>query len=629
LFPGEAACRVAKLTPATTLKSRVYGEATYFASAVPCLYDGVAFGEASVFDQPEITFINQVQASTNNKYEGWSYEKLTNPADTADWDRFQIVTGYADHLGMLHRSAPSTPVWISGMDAEDDDFSSAIIGFSAPLSAYHDQRDYFVEVYQGIGEGAMHLCGVKRWNPYRDQISAHVFFTMHHRVSNDWYDPIRWSEVLYTDGNVLPADPWPTYKDFVITSNRMFAVGSELPGTVYYSKLFEENIAPEFSAPLVLSLGRNRNLTAIGKIDDKVIVFTDDNEIFAIYDTGPDNTGANGDFVIDQLQTTIGCSDPESLVEIPDGLLFYSDRSQAFHILSRDLQVHDIGKAVEDTANTITNIKSAIVVPTEHEVRWYVEASSQSEFGAQPDIATGGTPARPPRPRYQNVLPANPVLVYNYHYKKWCVHSGQDGQHAVLYQNSPTYIESDWDIFKADDTAWGEEGHSLILRTPWIRVNQLQSYGRIDEAVFLAKYLSDWTDNGNGFEAGDIQVTVNYDYEEDWDGWAPQGNPSDTYLFRANAGELGGTGNISANIYEGSDVPYQYRYGRCQFTVTPGRPKCQAIQFEIRDVASTLIEVNEPDDYVLGRGFAISALDLLYSPKHGMGDKTTSTRTSK
>jgi hypothetical protein len=629
LFHGEAACRVAKLTPASTLKSRVYGEATYFSSAVPCLYDGVAFGEASVFDQPEITFINQITEQATNIYEGWAYEKLTTPGETDDWDRFQIVVGYADHLGMLHRSAPSTPVWISGMDAEDDDFYSAVIGFSCPLSTYRTQRDYFVEVYQAKGEGAMHLAAVARWNPSTDMQDAYVAFKMHHRVSNDWFDPIRWSEVLYTSDSVLPADPWPTYNDFVITSNRMFAVGSELPGTVYYSKLFEENIAPEFSAPLVLSLGRQRNLTAIGKIDDKVIVFTDDNEIFAIYDTGPDNTGANGDFVIDQLQTTIGCSDPESLVEIPEGLCFYSDRSREFHILSRDLQVHDIGKAIEDTAGSITDIKTALVVPDEHEIRWYVEHSTQQEFGETPATAVSGIPARPPRPRYQNVLPTNAVLVYNYHYKKWCVFSGQDGQHAVLYQNYPTYIESDWDVFKADPDAWGEEGHSLTIRTPWIRVNQLQSYGRIDDAVFLAKYLSDWKDNGYGFEAGDINVTVNYDYEENYDSYSPLGNPSDTYLFRANRGDLGGKGQTTADVFEGGPVPYEYRYGRCQFSVTPGRPKCQAIQFEISDQASYATEVNEPQDYVLGRGFAITACDLVYSPKQGMGDKTTPQRTSK
>ena len=436
--------------------------------------------------------------------------------------------------------------------------------------------------------------------------------------------------MLYTEGNVLPADPWPAYNDFVITSNRMFAVGSELPGTVYYSKLFEENIAPEFSAPLVLSLGRQRNLTAIGKIDDKVIIFTDDNEIFAIYDTGPDNTGANGDFVVDQLQTTIGCSDPESLVEIPDGLLFYSDRSKQFHILSRDLQVHDIGKAIEDTGNTVTNIKTALVVPSEDEVRWYVEADSQDEFGVDPQYAINGIPARPPRPRFQNVLPNNPVLVYNYHYKKWGVFSGQDGQHAVLYKNQPTYIESDWDTFQASPSAWGEEGHSLTLRTPWIRVNQLQSYGRVDEAIFIAKYLSDWRDNGNGFEAGDIQVTVNYDYEEDYDTDSPLGNPSDTFLFRANRGDLGGTGSITGSFDEGGDpLVLQYRYGRCQFTVTPGRPKCQAIQFEITDVSSVAIEASEPNDYVLGRGFSIGGLDLLYSPKQGTGTQTTPTRTSK
>jgi hypothetical protein len=631
LFDGEAAGKVTKLAPATSLQSRVYGETTLFSSAVPSQYDGVTFGEQSVFDQPEIVSISQgafTGTDTDLDYKGWAYEKLTTPSDLDDWFVFQIVMSFADHKGHLHRSAPSTPLWISGME-EAQNFDTMNLTYTPPLSAYGAQKEYFVEVFVGQGEGAMHLAATKTFTPGTG--TPYIEFDLHQRVQSDWKYPVRWSEVLYTEGSVLPSDPWPSFNDFVLTSNRMFAVSAEVPGTIYYSKLLEENINPEFSAPLVISLGRNRNLTAIGAIDDKVIIFTDDNEIFAIYDTGPDNTGANGDFIVDRLQTTVGCSSRSSLVEVPDGLLFYSDRSKEFHILSRDLQIHDIGKPIEDTANAITEVHAAIVFPDEHEVRWYVSSANQLEFGNSPTTATGGVKARPPRPRYQNILPVRPALVYNYHYKKWCVHSLRDSpRHVTLYNNVPTWIDADFNVYTADDTAWGEEQHKLKLRTPWIRVNQLQSYGRIDEAAFLAKYLSDWRDNGNGFESGDIQVTVQYDYEEDTSNYDPNDtNSPDVYLFRANAGDLGGKGQTTANISEGGPVPVEYNFGRCQFSVHPGRPKCQAIRFEIEDVPTVAIGVEEPTDYVQGRGFSIAGFDLLYSPKTGQGTKTTPTRTSK
>lgn len=603
LFPGEAAGKVVKLAPSETIRTRKYGDATLFAMAVPCQYDGVAFGEQSVFDQPEITHI---KATTGpDAYSDIAYEKLTE-GDVDNYYVYQVVVGFADHLGQLHRSAPSTPLWVKGVEIGDlaAGDQQITIGFTTPLSAYRDQRQYFVEVFSAKGEEARHLSGTKAIDVSTGSgAESEIIFTNHVYNNNGQAEPIRWSEVLYTEGDVLPSDSWPAFTDFVITSNRLFAVGAEIPGTVYYSKLLEENIAPEFSAPLVISLGRGRTLTGVGAIDDKVIVFSKD-EIFAIYDTGPDNTGANGDFVVDRLQTTVGCTDPQSIVEIPDGLFFYSDISKEFHLLSRDLQVHDIGKAVEDTAEGLTDIKSAIVVPDEHEVRWYVDTVIQQEYGPSP----ASSPVGPARVRRSNILPTKPALVYNYYYKKWCVHSHSDGQHAVLFQNQPTFIDSDWDVSQADPDAWGlDTNNRLMIRLPWVRMNQLQSFGRVESISFLGKYLSDWRDNGNGFEAGDINVKVLYDYEE-----YPY-NPESQYdsvRYRANAGDLG-----------------NYN-GRMQFDLSPSRQKCQAIQVELEEVASTAVEVWEPA-YVNGRGWTISGMDILYTPKSGTGIKTMNQRGSK
>jgi hypothetical protein len=600
LFPGEAQGKAVALQTATTVRTRKYGNATLFSLAVPCQYDGVAFGEQSVFDQPEITTVDCTEPGSS--YLDIAYEKTTNPPEPEKWDRYSVVVGFADHLGQLHRSAPSTPLYVSGHSPENTSAQQiqVTLGFTMPLSAYRGDRDYFVEVYQAEDEAAQHLAATKPISVINGATDDNtITFVKNVHTNSGENEPIRYSEVLYTEGDVLPSDPWPSVDDFVITSNRLFAISSEVPGTVYYSKLLEENIAPEFSAPLVISLGRNRDLTGIGAIDDKIVVFTD-REIFAIYDTGPDNTGANGDFVIDRLQSTVGCSDAESIVEVPDGLFFYSGISQEFHLLSRDLQVHDIGKPIEDTAGSLTDIKAAVVVPSENEIRWFVTSDSQSEFGDP----RATDPIGPPRARLTNPLPLGPVLVYNYYYKKWSVNSNQDGLHAVLFQNQPTYIESDWDVFQASLTAWAEDTTNLLkIRLPWVRVNQLQSYGRIDELTFLGKYLSSWRDDsGSGREAGDVQLTLNYDYEED------SSSPSDVIRYRANKGDLG--------------------TNRMQFSATPGRQKCQAIQVELEEVATTAVEVTEPT-YATGRGWVISGMDIIYSPKQGTGSKNSPQRSSK
>jgi len=616
LFPGEASGKVVKLTKATTLTTRRFGDATLFGLAVPSQYDGVAFGEQSVFDQPEIATI---QTSATG-YEDIAYEKLTE-GDVDNWYRFTVVVGFADHLGNLHRSAPSTPMWVNGIDLASvaDTDNQVELGVTMPLSAYGTQRRYFVEAYAAIGEAAGQLAGVKSFDvDSGDENTEDVFSNLVYN-NNGQQDPIRWSETLYTEGNVLPSDPWPAFDDFVITSNRLFAISSEVPGTVYYSKLLEENIAPEFSAALVISLGRNRKLTGIGAIDDKVIIFTE-REIFAVYDTGPDNTGANGDFVIDRLQTTVGCSDSQSVVEIPDGLFFFSTVSNEFHLLSRDLQVHDIGKPVEDTASAITEIYSALVFPGEHEVRWYVESDYQEEYNKR-DYLDDPFYANPPNPaihRDVEPLPAYPALAYKYHYKKWMVHSNSGARHSVLFQNQATYISATWNVYQSDAAldAWPlESSNKLVVRTPWIRVNQLQSFGRIERLTFLGKYLSCWRDEGGlGTQAGDINIRLRYDYEDNDDN-----NEYDDYRIRANDGSLGG---------KKTGYTVNRPNGRMQFDITPGRQKCQAIQVEMYESGTNAIAPHE-GDYSIGRGYVIAGMDIEYTPMKGTGANTTHRGSSK
>lgn len=612
LFPGEAAGKVEKLTPATSLTTRRFGAATLVGLATPSQYDGVAFGEQSVFDQPEIATVKL----GNEGYHDLAYEKLTEGA-VDNWYTFTVVTGFADHLGQLHRSAPATTVWVNGASIADqpDDENQITLGVTTPLSAYKDAREYFVEVYTAQGEAAPHLAAVQPLDVSDGTGNdTSVTFTQYVYNNNGQKDPIRYSEVLYTEGDVLPSDPWPAFDDFVITSNRLFAISSETPGTIYYSKLLEENIAPEFSASLVISLGRNRKLTGIGAIDDKVIVFSE-REIFAIYDTGPDNTGANGDFVVDRLQTTVGSTQPRSIVEIPEGLFFYSNISNEFHLLSRDLQVHDIGKAIQDYASKILDIKAAVVVPDEHEVRWYCEVDYYYDYGKR-DWNDDPFYQQPPAPAIhrRDEQPANnfqPVFVYNYHYKKWMIHGGTTAQQVVLFQNQPTYINSVWNPFQAsaDVEDWeNEAGNTLLWRSPWIRVNQLQSFGRIEELTFLGKYLSSWQDYGAGTHAGDILVRLRYDYEDYDDG--PGSNYTD-YRFRANTGDLGGYAG------EGADRPS----GRMQFSITPERQKCQAIQIEVAEIGTTAIAPHEPT-YKTGQGFVISGMDITYTPKPGTGSSS-------
>jgi hypothetical protein len=279
----------------------------------------------------------------------------------------------------------------------------------------------------------------------------------------------------------------------------------------------------------------------------------------------------------------------------------------------------DIGKPVEDTAATITAINTALVVPDEHEVRWYCYTDAIDEYSGRPDSddPATSTPPAPSVPRTGNEVDTTTTFVYNYHYKKWCVHTDPAiALESVLFENRPTFMSAlFFNPYQAADLPeyWeSDTTNKLKIRTPWVRVNQLQSFGRISELTFLGKYLSSWKDAGSGTQAGDVSVRLRYDYE-DWDG----AEQYTDYRLRANRGEL-------TSFHDGSGKPA----GRMQFSIAPGRPKCQAVQVELTEVDSEKVDITEPD-YAPGRGWVIEGMDVVYTPRLGTGSKSIGQQSSK
>jgi hypothetical protein len=618
LHPGEFRAtiyRVKEASAVNPIHAVPFGKSAILNSSIPAHYDGTALQELSPLDQPEILDYRLLGAGTGFGTEAthYAYEVLTS-MDANDTRTIRAIVGYQDRSGHVHRSAPSFPLFVdSNVDSDgdaDDIWRSVTV--SRPLSMSSD-RDYFIEIYIGQGSLDQQLAG--RFPFSMDDPNAVAVFTLTDTTKLNNLDVVRFSPVVYTAGNVLAADPWPNFEDFTITSNRMWAIGAANKGIIYYSKLLEENIAPEFSASLIIPIGRTRDLTAIGSIDDKIIVFTD-SEVFAIYGTGPDNTGLNGDFIVDRLQTSFGCEDPESLVEYEEGLAFYSRKSQEFHVISRDLQVADIGKGVEDasaavnTSLAIPPFDGAILIPDAHELRWGFASTSPGEFRVEPRTGTG-IPDAPARARLRQPS-AGMGLAYNYLYKRWSRWEPLTTSSPLVTVKDSRAITMDatgrlyWEIDDTGEWYSADNGNVMSVTTPWIHTNTLQSFGRIDEIAILGKYLSDWVGDGSTYiEAGDLQVELWYDYEED-------NVTPDTYRFRANQGDLG----LSAEP------------DRMQVTVHPGQPKCQAIKIKISEIPTTGVEPSEPN-YATGRGFALNSMDIIYTPKAGVGSKTLSQNRSK
>ena len=572
--------------------------------AVPMWFDGSGLvSEMSPFDSPEIVGVRDTSGGDGVSYT--AYQDLLVGGEEPVV--FQVVYGFYDDAGLIHRSAPSTPVYVGKLQKGTTTTTAIELSVTPPLSLLRGGKTYFVEAYMGAPGEDLQLANVSQASTSDASTSLSINAITGgapYGTGVGMYSYLS-SKYVYSSGDVLAADPWPSFDFIVASGRRVFARSLASRGDIYYSKIFESGVCPEFSASLVVSLG-DVEITAMGTLDDKLVAFTKDSA-YSVYGSGPDNTGSNGDFFVEKLNFTIGCTDQDSVVNTDNGLAFYSSTDKRFYLLGRDLVLSPIGENVLDLTNYSTfDVKCSQRVASQHEIRWYVNAAG-AKIGEYP-ITGVSAPAQPVRSYTQNTLPGQYVcFVYNYRYNKWTVlEDGTKYAAEVCAQVSelPVWLSSDWSFFRTlDDTTWY---NSTLMKwvTPWININNPQDLGRIERISLLGRYLSSWTNvDAMGVQSGDLQVTVRYDYE------GPDG-ATDVHRWRANQ---------HFNPANGQ---------RFQLELRPERAKCQALRLEIEEVATEAIEVWEPT-YTRGRGIQLVSADVEFTPLMGTGTRTLSVERTK
>ena len=642
-----------RLGAGTETASFGFGDGVLVGGGTALWFDGSRLAEMLPFDSPEIIYLRDEQAPTGRTHSLLEAPQLTgpNPGEAAeDMRGIQLIVGYKDKKGNLHRSAPSLLKFASRIIPESfvDAGVNLTAFFTMPLSLYVDgEQTYFVEVYvSSLDSTTPRLAGTKIFSldgmPSPSPFSVQFTTSTLELPSGDQKELERGSVFPYTTGGVLAADPWPSFTAMVATSDRVFAISAEAVGTVFYSKQFEEFIAPEFSASLVVALGDERELTALGRLDDKVVIF-EANEIHILYGTGPDNTGSGQDFALHHISSDVGCIDPKSVIETPQGLIFLSARG--FHKLDRSMSVSFLGGPVEDMARFI-KVDAATLVATEGEVRFAVRQDpdfpSPLEAGPDPDVnfLDDGI-IRPPRPKFSNVLPANAALVWNYERNAWSVFSNYATSAATIYQRRFTRLLPDWSVWQESLDRWDDPvgTNRMLIITPWIKLRAMQDYNRLWRVTFLGRYLSAFRLIDGAIEAGDIQVTLAYDYEflrTQLVNGVTITNTT-TAVFEATKA----FGFEKRNEQGTVGLPLDARAERLQFAVRPGRRRVQALQCTIEEIGTPAIKqkgglsgflaqedgskILQEDGngilledniiFRLGRGFEITSIDLTYGAK--------------
>ena len=218
--------------------------------------------------------------------------------------------------------------------------------------------------------------------------------------------------------------------------------------------------------------------------------------------------------------------------------------SRGIELLSRDMSVSFIGADIGGMSPR--NIVSACAVEDANEVR----------FG---DDSSGGTSG------YR-------VFVYNYRYGQWARHTGYQAESMVIYDGMPTILGRDgsgsYVVFKESRTQFDDDGtdYALLIDTPWIKAADVQGWQRVYEVAFVGDYKS-----GHVFT-----VDIYYDYSE--------------------------TSAQTVTKTITSDLNPQ------QFSIKPGKQKCQAIRFRIQDASPSGTK----------ESFSISHMQLTIGVKGGV-----------
>jgi hypothetical protein len=446
---------------------------------------------------------------------------------TAGAYQFKVIYVHTDAQGQIYRSAPS--VAVSATTAS----SNLTVNLTIPTLRLTTHSNVICEVYRTVDTGTVFY---KVGSVANSTTSDTVAFSDTGAINNT---NLLAKELLYTTGSVLAHVAPPATSVIGSFANRIFAISSENPKVLYYSQKRAKGQPVEFSDSLFITFNKAAEVTALAEMDEKLIVFEKD-RIFYLTGSGPTATGEQNSFSDPQLVTSdVGCSNTRSIVQMPNGLMFMSNKG--VYLLDRGMSTQYIGAPVE-TYNGLT-ISSAILLQDENQVR----------FTASDGVA----------------------LVFDYFANKWSTFTNHDANGAVIWLANGSYVylrTSGGLCYQESATRYSDVGAAIQLKitTAWIKPSSIQGFQRCRRAVLLGDFKSNHT----------LEARVAYDFRQYF-------NELHTFNFITATGtdEYGDENPYGSEIYGAgtsgnADGVYQFR-------MSLQKQKCDSIRFQFSDTVST------------------------------------------
>lgn len=532
---------LAAFTPSAVPATAEIGGSLLIAAGMVSIYDG-----SDVVEQGFTFWPDQVKVTTAT-----SGGFLTNQQYF-----YQACYEWTDASGRLHRSAPSVPV---GVTTTGSNVSTNTI--YVPYLRVTQKAGVRLVLYRwSTAQQTYYKCATA------DNNTASEYATFTDTLADS---SIIGNAILYTTGGVVENIGAPACNIITLYKSRVIMVDAENQNTVWFSKTVLDATPVDmsdaftiFCSPTIGSQGSTGPITALGAMDDKFILFKRNG---AYYETGdgPNDTGQLNDFQDPvYITSSVGCANPSSIVLMPSGLIFQSDKGR--WLLGRDLSTTFIGAPVtgyDDLRDT-----SALTVPGTNQVR----------------ISTDG----------------GPTLVYDYYYDQWGTFSTEvdsscivNGVHTTLdrfgriREEAPgTYVDGDDPVLMGFTSGWGS-------------LAGLQGYQRAYFLLFEGQYYSPFLlDVGLAYDYVDAvtqQTTITPS--------APNAVYGDDPTY--------GAGNVYGGTNNGAFKPRLFLQ----------RQRCEAFQITVQERFDTSYGVPA------GQGLSLSGMTAVVGIKRGFRTQSAAT----
>ena len=466
---------------------------------------------------------------------------------------YQALYEWSDNTGNIYRSAPSIPVAVTTTGSAST--GSITVNIPYLRLTYKTANPVKIVLYRWSVKNQNYYQVTSITSPVLNSTTSDsVAFVDVTPDSASTSVPagIVGNSLIYTTGSVVEDVNAPATNIMTLFDDRLWLVDAEDPNLLWFSKQVIETTPVEMSdlltmyiAPTLGSQGSTGQITALSAMDDKLIIFKP-NAIYYINGQGPDNTGANSQYSQPIFITsTVGCSNPSSIVFTPQGLMFQSDKG--IWLLGRDLSTQYIGAHVETLANNAL-VQSSVNVPGTNQVRF--------------TLNTGIS------------------LMYDYFFGNWGTFVGVPAISSTLYQGLHTFINSSGQVYQENPGRYLDGSNPVLVSflSAWIDMAGISGYERLLELQLLGSYVSPHL----------LDVKLGFDF----------GPLSEQAIIQPT----NFSGAYGSDALYGQGSPYGGQWSLEQWRIQNQTQKCQSFQISLQ-------EVYDPSyGNQFGAGFTLSAI---------------------